>query len=160
MTVIKMLAASGFFLSVAVCQGPATLTVQGIGGKSVTLTAADLSNLPQQTVKTTDHGTAVTFGGVLLTSVLAKVELPVGEKFHTTSASYYLSVEARDGYRAVFAWAELDATFMDKAVFLVTTRDGKPLSDHDGPFQLVVPGEKKGSRWVRQVTALRIKQAN
>jgi hypothetical protein len=50
--------------------------------------------------------------------------------------------------------------FMDKPVYVVTTRDGKPLSDHDGPFQLVVPGEKRPSRWVRQVTALRVRQAN
>jgi hypothetical protein len=159
MTVIKLIAVFGLFTSVAVCQGPAMLTVQGIGGKSVTLSAADLSNLPQQTVKATDHGAPVTFGGVLLRDVLAKVDLPTGEKFHTTAVSYYLFVEAKDGYRAVFAWAELDLAFMDKPVYVVTTRDGKPLSDHDGPFQLVVPGEKRPSRWVRQVTALRVRQA-
>jgi len=79
---------------------------------------ADLSNLPQQIVKATDHGTPATFEGVLLTDVLAKVDLPLGEKFHSTGASYYLTVEAKDGYRAVFAWAELDSTFMDKAVYV------------------------------------------
>jgi len=35
-------------------------------------------------------------------------------------------VEAKDDYRAVFAWAELDSSFMDKAVYVVTKRDGKP----------------------------------
>jgi hypothetical protein len=69
-------------------------------------------------------------------------------------------VEAQDGYRAVFAWAELDPTFMDKSVYVVTMRDGKPLLGNDGPFQLVVPGEKRPARWVRQVTALRIRKAN
>jgi hypothetical protein len=49
---------------------------------------------------------------------------------------------------------------MDKAVYVVTKRDGKPLSDKDGPFQLVVPGEKRAARWVRQVTALSIRQSN
>jgi hypothetical protein len=49
---------------------------------------------------------------------------------------------------------------MDKSAYVVTKRDGKPLSDKDGPFQLVVPGEKRGARWVRQVTALKIRQAN
>jgi len=138
----------------------ATITVTGIGGKSVALAGWDLSKLPQQTVKTTDHGIPVTFEGVLLTDVLAKVDLPAGEKFHKTAASYYLVVDAKDGYRAVFAWAELDATFMDKSVYVVTKRDGKPLSETDGPFELVVPGEKRAARWVRQVTALTIKQAN
>jgi hypothetical protein len=30
------------------------------------------------------------FEGVLLTDVLAKVDLPLGEKFHSTGASYYI----------------------------------------------------------------------
>jgi hypothetical protein len=111
-------------------------------------------------VKTSGHGTAVTFEGVLLADVLAKIDLPAGEKFHRTASSYYLLVEAKDGYRAVFAWAELDSTFMDKPVYVVTSRDGKPLSDNEGPFRLVAPGEKRSARWVRQVTALKIRQAN
>ena len=145
-------------VSVALCQVPATVVVRGIGGTSVTLSVSDLSKLPQQTVKVMDHETPVTFEGVLLTDVLAKVSLPLGEKFHSTGASYFLMVEARDGYRAVFAWAELDPTFMDKAVYVVTKRNGKPLTDKDGPFQLVVPGEKRGARWVRQLKLLRVER--
>jgi hypothetical protein len=131
-----------------------------VGGKSVVVTAADMSKLPQKTIKATDHGSPATFEGVLVTDVLAKADLPTGEKFHSTAASYYVMVEAKDGYRAVFAWAELDSSFMDKAVYVVTKRDEKALSEKDGPFQLVVPGEKRGARWVRQVTALKIRQAN
>jgi hypothetical protein len=160
MTFVKMIGVFAVLVSVALCQVPAMLTVQGIGGTSATLSVSDLSKLPQQTVKVTDHGTPATFEGVLLTDVLAKVDLPVGEKFHSTGASYFMVAEAKDGYRAVFAWAELDSSFVDKAVYVVTKRDGKPLSDKDGPFQLVVPGEKRTARWVRQVTALRIRQAN
>jgi hypothetical protein len=160
MTFIKMIGVFGIFVSVALCQVPAMLTVQGIGGTSASLSVSDLSNLPHQTVKATDHGTPATFEGVLLTDVLAKVDLPLGEKFHSTGASYYMVVEAKDGYRATFAWAELDSTFMDKAIYVVTKRDGKQLSENDGPFQLVVPGEKRSARWVRQLTALKIRQAN
>jgi DMSO/TMAO reductase YedYZ molybdopterin-dependent catalytic subunit len=138
----------------------AAIMVTGIGGKSVTLSVSDLSKLPQQTVKVTDHGTPVTFEGVLLTDVLAQVDLPTGEKFHKTAASYYLLVEARDGYRALFAWAELDSAFMDKSVYVATKRDGKPLPEKNGPFQLVAPGEKRGGRWIRQVTTLTIKLAS
>jgi hypothetical protein len=69
-------------------------------------------------------------------------------------------VEAQDGYKAVFAWAELDATFMDKSIYVITRRDGKPLSEKDGPLQLIVPGEKRAARSVRQLTSLRIRQGN
>jgi Oxidoreductase molybdopterin binding domain len=111
-------------------------------------------------VKVTDHGTSVTFEGVLLMDVLNKVDLPLGEKFHSTGASYYLTATAKDGYEAVFAWAELDSTFTNKSAYVVTKRNGKPLSDKDGPFELLVPGEKRSARWVRQVTASKIRQAN
>lgn len=103
-----------------------------------------------------DHGTAVTFQGVLLTDLLAQVAIPTGEKFRSTAGSYYLLAEGRDGYRAVFAWTELDPSFANRAVYVVTKRSGKPLSDNEGPFELVVPGEKGSTRWVRQLSALRV----
>ncbi len=140
--------------------GPATITITGVGGKSVELTMADMGSFPQHTVKVAEHGVPVTFEGVLLKDVLARVDLPAGEEYHRTAAGYYLVVGAADGYRAVFGWAELDPTFMDKPVYLVTQRDGKPLSAGDGPFELVVPGEKRNGRWVRQVTGLTIRQAS
>lgn len=117
---------------------------------------SELALLQQRTIRAIDHGTPVAFQGVLLTDVLANVATPTGEKFHSTAASYYLVAEGRDGYRAVFAWTELDPSFQDKAVYVVTKRNGKPLSDDDGPFELVVPGEKGNARWVRQLSALRV----
>jgi hypothetical protein len=140
--------------------GPVTLTVTGIGGKSIELTVADLASFPQHTIKAAEHGVPVSFDGVLLKDVLSRVELPIGDDFHKTAASYYLVVEAADGYRAVFAWAELDATFMEKPVYLVVRRDGKPLPAAEGPFEVVAPGEKRNARWVHQVTALTIRQAS
>jgi hypothetical protein len=72
----------------------------------------------------------------------------------------YLLVEAADGYRAVFALQELDPGFTDRKIYLVTQRDGKPLSAKEGPFRIVYPDEKRPARWVRQVTALRIRPAD
>lgn len=156
MTVTRLTGVFGILVSGALCQVPATLTVEGIGGTSATLSTSDLAGLPQQSVKTSDHGTAVTFEGVLLADVLAKVRTPVGEPFNGAVAAYYLMVEAGDGYKAVFAWAEIDPTFTDRKVYVVTKRDGKSLSPKDGPFELIVPGEKRNSRWVRQVKLLRV----
>jgi hypothetical protein len=45
------------------------------------------------------------------------------------------------------------------AACLVDRCDGKPLSAQEGPLRIVVPGEKRHSRWVRQVVALRIGRA-
>lgn len=156
---MKVVCVMAVSLSLLSAQTPAAVEVEGVDGASITLTNADLAKLPQQTVKVTDHGAAAVFEGVLLSDVLAKVALPTGEKFHSTAASYYLLLEARDGYRAVFAWGELDPSFLDKTVYLALRRDGKALPDAAGPFQLVAPGEKRTARSVRQVKALRIKRA-
>jgi len=146
------------FLHAGFCQDSARLLVQGIGaGRSdYAPSVSELALLQQRSITTTDHESTVTFQGVLLTDVLAKVLTPAGEKYHHTSASYYLVAEGRDGYRAVFSWAELDPSFTDKAVFVATKRDGKPLAENEGQFELVVPGEKRKARWVRQLNLLRI----
>jgi hypothetical protein len=154
------IATLGLFVSLALGQGQPALTIEGVNGARVSVTLADLLKLPQQTIEAAEHGATHTYEGVPLSTLLAKVDLPAGEKFHKTAASYYLSAEAKDGYRAVFAWAELDPTFMDKTVFVAVKRDGKPLAEDDGPFRLVVPGEKRAARWVRQVTALRLKKTD
>jgi hypothetical protein len=159
MIATKIIPAFAVFVAVAVCQPP-SLIVDGGDGKTVTLTAADLSKLPQQTVSTVEHGAPATFEGVLLPDVLAKVDAPSGEKLRGKLMSQYLLVEAADGYRAVFALQEFDSAFTDRKIYLVTKRDGKPLSEKEGPFRIIFPDEKRPARWVRQVTALRIRQAN
>ena len=136
-----------------------TITVDGGNGKTVALTLDDLARLPQQTVKTTDHDAPATFQGVLVSDVLARVDVPSGEKLRGKLMALYLLVEAADGYRAVFALPELDPAFTDHKVYLVFKRDGKPLSDKEGPFRIVIPDEKRPSRWVRQATALKIREA-
>jgi hypothetical protein len=144
----------------ALCPAQPVVTAHGLGGTTVRLSLADLAKLPQQTVQFTDQDKPVAYEGVLLLDVLSKVDLPLGEAFHKTGASYYVVVDAADGYKAVFAWAEIDPSFTDRKVYLVTRRDGKPLADSEGPFRLVVPGDKRGGRAVHQVTGLTLKQVN
>jgi hypothetical protein len=135
---------------------PATVSVSDVSGKAIYLTEGDLCRLPPQTVIAIDYGMPTTFEGVLLKDVIAKPDLPFADKSHSTAASYSLVAEGKDGYRAVFSWAELSSTDMGEALYLVTKRDGRPLSAIDGPFLLVVPG--RNDRWVRQLTALEIQQ--
>jgi hypothetical protein len=155
----KILAAALFCLPV-LAQQPAAITIDNGAGKTVSLTVEDLSKLPPETVKTSDHGTTATFEGALLPDVLAKAGVPVGEKLRGKALAQYLLVEASDGYRAVFALPELDPAFTDRKIYLVWKRDGKALSDKEGPFRIVIPDEKRAARWVRQVVSLKVRQAD
>ena len=71
----------------------------------------------------------------------------------------YLLVKAADGYQVVFALPELDPGFTDRVIFLADRRDDKPLSPKEGPLRIIVPGEKRQARWVRQVTSLTVVHA-
>jgi hypothetical protein len=152
----RSIAIFAILLPAAFCQTPITLHVEGLSGSAAGFSLAELSALPQQTVKTRDHGTPVTFEGVLLIDVLAKVHTPVGQDYNKTVASYYVLADANDAYHAVFSWAEVDPTFTDRRIYVVTKRDGKPLSEKEGPLELVVPDDKRPSRWVHQLRSLKV----
>jgi hypothetical protein len=59
----------------------------------------------------------------------------------------------------VFALPELDDAFTDRIVLLADRKDGKGLTEREGPFRIIVPHEKRPARWVRQVVSLTIRQS-
>ncbi len=94
-----------------------------------------------------------------LIEVVSRAGVPTGAELRGPGVALYVVVEAADGYRAVFALPELDPAFTDRVILLADRRDGRPLSDREGPLQVIVPGEKKHARWVRQVVRLAIGRA-
>ena len=72
------------------------------------VTASDLARLPRITVTIVDHGTKATLEGGELRHLLEKVGTPLGERLRGKEVARYVTVEAADGYVAVFALAELD----------------------------------------------------
>jgi hypothetical protein len=143
------------FTSVAL-QGQ-QLIVQTDSGKQVVLSRADLESLPHVKVTASEHSPGpVNFEGVTLKSALEKAGVGFGESMKGRRLTNCLLVEAADGYRAIIALPELDPAFTDKQTLLVFLRDGKPLSEKEGPYRIVIPDEKRMARWVRQVTTLKI----
>jgi len=142
-----------FASSILQCQ---QLIVETDTGKQ-TLSRADVDALPHVKVTASEHTSPpATFEGVSLKSVLEKAGVSFGESMKGKQLARCLLVEAADGYRTVIALPELDPAFTDKQVVLAFLRDGKPLSDKEGPFRIVIPDEKRMARWVRQVTSLKI----
>ena len=132
------------------------LTVQTGTGNQI-LTRADLEALPHVKVTASEHSApSVTFEGVTLNSVLEKAGVSFEESMKGKRLASCLLVEAADGYRTVIALPELDPAFPDKQVVLAFLRDGKPLTEKEGPYRIVIPDEKRMARWVRQVTTLKI----
>ena len=122
----------------------------------VPLDPATLSALPRGTVTMTVHDEKLRCEGVALAALLqAAGAMPAGP-LRGAQLGRYVQVDARDGYRAVFALAEFDPTLGNRAAFLVDRCDGEPLDAEAGPLRLVVPGEARAARSVRQVRAITV----
>lgn len=146
-----------FFVVSATCQ---QISVQLEDGKSVALSRADIEALPH--LKFTAAGKSdrpELYEGVTVKSVLEKAGVTFGESLKGKRLASYLLVEASDGYKVVFALPEFDPAFTDKQIVLVFLRNNKPLDDKEGPYRIVIPDEKRMARWVREVTTLKINNA-
>ena len=97
--------------------------------------------------------------GPYLIDLLGAVGAPAGEALRGKNLALYVRVSAADGYRAVFALAELDPDLRSDVPIVTASCNGNALDAKDGPFRLVVPGEKRPARWVRQVTAVDLLRA-
>ena len=142
--------------SILSAQPARTLDLRGPAGQHRTVSAADLARMTRREVRASAHEVTGTFAGVPLGDILRLVGAPSGDSLRGPALASYVLVEAADGYRVTFALAEFNPGFTDRLILLADTKDGAPLGEHDGPFQLVVPDEKRPARWVRQVTRISV----
>ena len=133
------------------------VTVLGTTGKPQSFTVDDLRKLPRTEIEATDRkGQKGKYAGIAVSELLQKVGTAHGESLRGEWLRAFVTVDARDEYRAVFALPEFDADFTDRIIILAYERDGMPLDDRTGPLQIIVPGEKKHARWVRMVKEIRV----
>ena len=135
--------------------GPMKIT---FGDKASEWTPATLAALPRKTITVyNEHAKAnQTYSGVELIELLKPlgvVERPHGKQFRL-----YLVAEGADGYQVVYSIGEVTPDVHDGTVLVADTLDGKPLGD-SGPLQLVLTGEKRPARWVRNLAAIQVEMA-
>lgn len=123
----------------------------------LTIGNADLQQYKQTTVTRKDRdGKDHTYSGVIVSEILAKAGVTLGPDLRGENLAKYLLVEASDGYQVLFALAELDKGFTDRAIILADKVDGQPLVPADGPFRIIVQDEKKPARCIKQVTVMKV----
>jgi hypothetical protein len=131
--------------------------VENESGKEVPIGPSAWKKLPRLKVKAKDHAGAVaTFEGVSLAALLKEAGAKLGKELRGPALTTVVIVEARDGFRVAFALAEIDPDMTDNVVLLADRKDGKHFDTREGPYRFVVPHDKKHSRWVRQVTRIRL----
>lgn len=141
-------------------QSDPSLRIEGRVDKQLVFREADLQRLPRKRVTVADdRGARITYEGVAVVELLQRAGVPLGKRLRGAQMKFYVIIDASDGYQVVFALPEFDPGFTDRVILLADRRDGHPLSAPEGPFRMVVPGEKRHARWVREVIDLDIEQA-
>jgi hypothetical protein len=140
-----------------------SLEVRGDVPNSRRIEAIELRGLPRAELHIPDShdpNKVSVYSGPSLLEVLETCGLQFDPGMPSLRAAMSSSVlvEAADGYRVVFSMAELEPELTDKVIMLADTKDGEPLSPQDGPFRIIVPGDKRPTRWVRQVTAVTVRK--
>ncbi|TAE55512.1 MAG: molybdopterin-binding protein [Bacteroidetes bacterium] len=133
------------------------LAVSGEGLHSLSLTPEQLSAMPRVNIQVERRdGTNTRFEGIPLIGILKEAGLAIGEDLRGKGLTRFVQVTGEDGYQVVFSLPELDPGFSEGSVILADVENGKPLSEGDGPYRLVVPGEKRQARWVKGVVRIQV----
>lgn len=163
MSRLRNLFSSLLFLTAAGLAAPlaaAELSVWGLDGTEIHITADQWAALPRAGLDVQDHGgSQVHFEGVPARKILELAGAPLGKDLRGANLAVFVVAEAADGYRVVYALTEFDNEFRDATILVADKRDGKALAAEEGPLRIVVPGEKRQGRWARQLVALKIRKA-
>lgn len=133
------------------------LIIRGEVKTPLAISLAEIKSFPAISVTAREHnGGTASYEGVPLAELLSPAGVPQGEALRGAALQLAVIVKAADGYKAVFALAELDPAMHDKKIILTFRRNGTDLDSAAGPLRIVVPDEKRQARWVRQVTELEV----
>lgn len=134
-----------------------SIALIGPAGQQRAIGLNELRSLPNFEVDVSSHNVHGRYSGVPLGTLLRLVGRPAGDSLRGTELAQVVLVEASDGYRVVFAPAELDSGFTDKSVLVAYEKNGAPLDSAEGPFRVIAAGEKRPARWVRGVVRVQLR---
>ncbi|WP_260922992.1 hypothetical protein [Novosphingobium sp. 9] len=128
-----------------------------VASQTIPVTPKLLEGLPDVQAVLNDHGTRRMCEGPALADVLARAGVPHGKDLHGSELTKGVIVHARDGYAVLFSLGEIDPGLGHEGMIIAERCDGQALDDKTGPYRLIVPGDLRPARSVRQVKALEIR---
>lgn len=137
---------------------PATAKITGEVKTQVNLSPLSIDKMKKTQITAKDHHEKEhVYSGVELYVFLKQAGVTLWPELKGRNLSKYLLVKASDGYQVVFSLAEADPEFSDKKILLANRKDGALLGPDEGPFHLIIEGEKRKPRFIRQVIRIEVK---
>jgi DMSO/TMAO reductase YedYZ molybdopterin-dependent catalytic subunit len=94
------------------------------------------------------------YTGVLLWTLLGEAG-GIDDSAKAAELRHTISITGRDGYIVVISTGEIAPDFGGKAAMIAYERDGEELGDKG--LRVVMPGDKHGGRYVRDVVEIEVK---
>ncbi|MCC6423006.1 MAG: molybdopterin-dependent oxidoreductase [Phycisphaerales bacterium] len=139
---------------------PISLLISMENGQSITLDESRFQKLARKTITAVNHdGIKVTYSGVALADLLALVAIPSGDRLRGDAMAMYIVAQGSDGYQVTLSIAEADNAFREQGIIVADSQNGGPLPTNAQPLQLIIPRDKRTSRWVRSLTKLDVRRA-
>ena len=117
-----------------------------------------------QQVKYVEDATwiSASFTGVLLFDVLNSAQVIIDPNVTDDKLRLFITALGSDGYQSLISWGEIDPDFGNQPILIAYSQSDKPIDDKFGNGQigilrLVVPGDKRGGRYVKGLVALDIR---
>jgi hypothetical protein len=133
-----------------------TVNVSGDVRKPTMLTLDALRGLPPQTQSVTfqtgSGPQSHTYVGAALIDIVTAADPAVDPAEHNALLSVAVVATDAEGYAATVAWGEISPEYAATPILVAYIEDGREL---DQP-QLVVPGDIRGGRYIRDLTELRV----
>jgi hypothetical protein len=134
----------------------AEVDVKAPNGRSAVVVQADLRAMRRYSVPVAWGGGHV-YAGAAVSEILAEVGAPSEARLHGPALDEVVIVKGRDGFIAVLAIAETAMSLKGQPVILADEEDGKPLDGKQGALRLVIGGEAKPPRSVRDVVEIELR---
>ncbi|MBV9597803.1 MAG: molybdate ABC transporter substrate-binding protein [Chloroflexi bacterium] len=155
-------AASAPIPSVASTTFAPEVAVSGLVGNPRSFSMDGLKQLLSETVDVSFEAgqgtTTASFTGTRLLNVFEAAGGPrLPNDMNNAKLRTTVMVTGADGYQVALGWGELDPEFGAAPIMLAYLQDGKPMGDKQGMARLVVPGDKRGGRYVSTVKGIDIR---
>lgn len=133
-----------------------TLAAALVAGTPLPIDAALLHGLPLADATLNAHGEVHHCAGPTVASLLAKLGLPQGEQLGGPALANGVLFRASDGYAVLFSLGELNSTLGNETAIIAVSCEGKPLDGKTGPYRVMLPGDHRPARAMRQVISLEL----
>ncbi len=137
-------------------QPSTSLVVRRPDGTDTTLSPASLAALPRLSGRATAHDKSWKWEGVDLRDVLRAAAVTPVDSLHGDQLRRVVVLVGADGYRAVLALSEIDPSIGGRRAVVVDREDDAALPPDMAPRRVIIEGDARPSRWVRQLVRIEV----